>query len=208
MPTATTALSSPTRQFPLPIQSSATTKLSNKRGTTAFTISAAITPDCAPIRRYKFFFQPSHIAGHLRYIRTRTIPFPLPNHIRYPQLLTRFASATSSSTSPAMAACPPTALYASRLTIKNCPFAAAASFFGLFTSSNAKLLASLQYTSGIRAFSYHVSVICSGENEIKDAFCSPAICKAFAPEFLSCKTSASVKSSQDSFASLAPSHTA
>ena len=51
-------------------------------GANAATISCATASLLPPINWYRFFFQPPHIARNDRYIRTRTIPFPLPNQIQ------------------------------------------------------------------------------------------------------------------------------
>ena len=91
---------------------------------------------------------------------------------------------------------------------RNWPFAAAAGFAGSFTSSNENLFARRQYTYGIRDFSYHVSITCSGENETIAAFSLAAIARARAAESFSCTASASVNKSQSLFASRAPSQTA
>src|SRR5215813_13661223 len=58
------------------------------------------------------------------------------------------------------------------------------------------------------AFSYHVSITCSGENDTIAASCCSAIASALAAEFASCTASASVNSNQSPQASLAPIHTA
>src|SRR4030095_13544515 len=97
--------------------------------------SEKTAPVVPPTSTNKFFFQPSHIAENERYILTRTTPSLYPNQTRAPAVLSFFASATSSSTSPCTAAWPPAASYTSRRTIKNCPLAAAAVDFGSFTWS-------------------------------------------------------------------------
>ena len=53
-----------------------TSNINGSQGTTVNS-SRYIAPGVPPINKYRFFFQPSHMAPNERYIRTRTMPAPL-----------------------------------------------------------------------------------------------------------------------------------
>ena len=165
-------------------------------------------PVVPPISTNRFFFQPSHIAENERYIRTRTAPSLYPN-----QSCARAAALSLPVRHlPALRHTPPRGRLPAGNNLaepsRTARSPAAALDFGSFTCSKENFCASLTYTNGISAFSYHCSSTCSGENDTSAASCSPARSSAFWAAPASSTASASVKSNHSPEACCAPTQTA